>query len=156
MQMWRESYVRAAMIESTVHLVNDHMHSDLTQMVERHTQLSGVISTCVLWTAWGRSTERHPLLIRWAIAPVVHMTCSDSIQLPSPHTRRNYTHHFQAKVRFSEEVEVWVILTYMMVKNGRGMWFSSLNTSMNIHVRVPAAYTASLFLIPLSSFLSCQ
>ena len=38
MQMWRESYVRAAMIESTDHLVNDHMHSDLTQMVERHTR----------------------------------------------------------------------------------------------------------------------
>ena len=117
-----EGKLRAA-IESIVHLVDDHMHSDLTQLVEQHTcevasrnspgSFPHVFSEQQLEVARQKDScgmRWHPLLIKWAIYLHYHssgacdmLRSSVIIQLPSQRTLRGYTHYFQAKVKFSEE-----------------------------------------------------
>ena len=119
-----EGKLRAA-IESKGHTVDDHMHSDLTHMVQQHTcevasrHLPGSFPR-VFWEQQLEAAQRkdsrgmrwHPLLIKWAI--YLHYRSSGAydtlrssgiIQLPSQRTLRDYTHPFHAKVGFSEEVE---------------------------------------------------
>ena len=101
------------------------MHSDLTQMVEKHTC---EVASChspgsfprVFWEQQLEAARRkdsrgmrwHPLLIKWAVYLHYHssgaydtLRSSGIIQLPSQRTLRDYTHHFKAKVGFSAEVE---------------------------------------------------
>lgn len=115
----------SAAMESNGHIVDDETHVDLMTIVE---QYSSIVASRhlpgsfprVFWEHQleaarlkdSRGIRWHPLIIKWAI--YLHY-CSSSaydtlrssglIALPSQRTLRDYTHHFEAKVGFSEEVD---------------------------------------------------
>ncbi len=114
-----------ATVESCGHVVDDQTHSDLTGMIEQHS--SNVMSQHppgsfprLFWEQQlkvaqqkdSRGMRWHPLMIKWAIylhyrssGAYETLRTSGLIALPSQRSLRDYTHHFQAKVGFSDEVD---------------------------------------------------
>ena len=115
----------SAAIASSGHTVDGPSHADLTQMVEQHS--SDIASRYspgsfprLFWEQQlqaarqkdSRGMRWHPIMIKWAI--YLHYRSSGAydtlrssgvIALPSQRSLRDYTHHFEAKIGFSDEVD---------------------------------------------------
>ena len=115
----------SAAIECSGHIVDSQSHADLTKMVEQHS--SDIASRYspgsfprLFWDQQLEAARRkdsrgmrwHPIMIKWAIylhyrssGAYDQLRSSGVIALPSQRSLRDYTHHFQAKVGFSDEVD---------------------------------------------------
>ena len=112
-----------AAIERGSHTVDDETHSDLVKIVE---QQSSVVSkqfppdsfAYIFWQQQlkaatspnSRGMRWHPLMIKWALylqyqSAGAYETIRSYIALPSQRTLRDYSHHTEAHVGFSDEAD---------------------------------------------------
>ncbi len=124
----RLAYMKAklsSVVKSHGHVVDDQTQADWTQIIEQH---SPEIASHyppqsfprVFWDQQLEAARRkdprgmrwHPLIIKWAIylhyrssGAYETLRSSGAIALPSQRTLRDYTHHFEAKIGFCDEVD---------------------------------------------------
>ena len=112
-----------AAIERASHTVDDETHSDLVKIVE---QQSSVVSkqfpsdsfAHIFWQQQlkaatspnSRGMRWHPLMIKWALylqyqSAGAYETIRSYVALPSQRTLRDYSHHTEAHVGFSDEAD---------------------------------------------------
>ena len=114
-----------AAIENRGHVVDEETHSDLKRIIEKQNSMVSSDSSPDSFRRnfWEQQLKAascssskgmrwHPLMIKWALylqhqsnSAYETLRTSGCVVLPSQRTLRDYTHHVQACVGFSDEVD---------------------------------------------------